>query len=311
MKNYRNQEYWDNEEREKTILRNKFGNAINEITNEFYTMNSSDMGKLLKIYGNLHGWKAENYARETIPKWRSGQVKPSSQTLKRLIDLVPPYLSPEKRFKILEIILNKYGSNPQTQHITVNAKEPDEGLGNIDKALRNIAVTDELAYLPTNVMDTAKWLYDDDITTARAMLSRISAEKTKLLKESAIREINLLKRGIQSGKIESANYNVSTPGGNLEISVSTPSFCFIATACFGNTDPRTNVLRSWRDNTLKHYFIGRCFIAWYYRNGPTLSHFFTSNHIFLFITRFSLTCFVMCLQTINNLLHKITGDSHV
>lgn len=299
--------YWHNEPSKATILERKFGGAAEEITRAFYAMEAFKMDALLGKYGQLYGDKAEAYARKTMPKWRSGEVKLSGQTMERLIQLVPPYLTPQKRLELLELILKRHHREPETQHIQVNVKKPEEGLAEIDRALQRISATDELAFIPAEVMDTAKWLYADDVTTARGMLAQLSSAQTNALKASALREIELLQRTIRSGQVKSASYTVKTPGGNLSISASTPSFCFVATACFGNADPRTTVLREWRDTRLRHSWAGRRFVAWYYRNGPGLARVLASYSLTLGLTRAGLTCFVKVLQGISRLRRVLRG----
>jgi hypothetical protein len=302
---------WGNPESKATRLQKQFGGATAEITRAFYAMDTRKLSALLQRYGQLYGDKAEDYARRTMPKWRSGEVKLSGQTLERLIKLVPPYLNPEKRLELLELILKRHEREPNTQRIEVNIKKPEEGLAEIDRAMNKIAVIDELAYLPGDVMDTAKWLYADDLTTARAMLAKLSSVETRALKESATREIELLKRTIRSGQVQSASYTVKTPGGNLVVSATTPSFCFVATACFGNADPRTNTLRVWRDGTLKRYPAGRRFVAWYYRNGPTLARVLASHPVSLKLTRAGLNCFVAGLGGTATVRRIFKGGSNV
>ena len=310
-RNYRYRHAWNNPESKKTALERRFGGAANEITRAFYALDMRSIDALMRDYGKIYGKQAEDYARRTMPKWRSGTVNLSGQTLERLIQLVPPFLTPQKRLEILELILKRYERSPKTQRIEINVKKPDEGLAQIDNALRNIGVTDEMAYLPAGVMDTAKWLYADDVTTARAMLSKLSAAETRALKESAVREIELLKRTINSGQVKNANYTVNTPGGNLVISASTPSFCFVATVCFGNTDPRTNTLRKWRDETLRHSPVGRRFIIWYYGNGPRLAQVIGSSYASLLLTRATLTFFVVVLRSAIKLRQKSRWRNHV
>lgn len=48
--------------------------------------------------------------------------------------------------------------------------------------------------------------------------------------------------------------------------------CFVATACYGDTaHPTVVILRSFRDNVLRHSAMGRAFMVWYYRYGPSLA----------------------------------------
>ena len=49
--------------------------------------------------------------------------------------------------------------------------------------------------------------------------------------------------------------------------------CFVATAVYGTYDhPDVRTLRAYRDGTLRHSAVGRCFIRWYYRYGPGLAN---------------------------------------
>lgn len=46
--------------------------------------------------------------------------------------------------------------------------------------------------------------------------------------------------------------------------------CYIASHLYGIDDPRTNLLRDFRDSCLLKYFLGRAFISIYYLASPTL-----------------------------------------
>jgi hypothetical protein len=46
--------------------------------------------------------------------------------------------------------------------------------------------------------------------------------------------------------------------------------CYIASHLYGNYDPRTDSLREFRDRYLQGSYIGRRFIACYYRHSPAL-----------------------------------------
>jgi hypothetical protein len=217
--------------------------------------------------------------------------------MERLIELVPAYLNGEQRFKILQTIAAHTRSYPKRIVVEVKSDNPDEGLSQIDRALASIQVTDELANIPQKVLDAATWLYDDDSTVARRLLVDIAKIETEKLKESAEKEIALLKRAILSGQIKVANYEVKTPGGILEIRVF-PSKkassaggidCFMATACFGRYDHRTDTFRMWRDSSLQHYSLGRTFISWYYANGKLLCGIIEKRPFLLRCTRVTLT----------------------
>lgn len=288
-RSYRYRNWGNNPPSKYSKLQGLFGDAVAEIRRQFFKLDREAMNELLCDYGEMHGQAAENYARATMPKWKSGSTKLSGQTMERLIELVPPYLTPKQRLEILQIILAKHKKVAPTITIKVNSKEPAAGLSEVDAALRKIEVTDELAYLPAQVMEAAKWLYDDDVTAARGVMISLAAAETSALKQSAEREINLLKRTLNSGQVKAASYSVKTPGGNLNIVAYTPSKCFVATACFGQNDDRTKFFRSWRDTFLAESELGRDFIVWYYNNGELLANVLARNRALLWVTKFILT----------------------
>ena len=45
--------------------------------------------------------------------------------------------------------------------------------------------------------------------------------------------------------------------------------CYIATLCYGSSDPKTIALKEFRDNTLNHYLLGRLFINSYQIISPS------------------------------------------
>ncbi|MBI6856087.1 hypothetical protein YA0002_25320 [Pseudomonas cichorii] len=224
-------------------------------------------------YGTIHGTSASQYATKTFPKWKDGTTKLSGQTMERLVELVPPYLEPEQRYEILLKVLKKHKKIPPSCTIRVNIKEPADGFRQINDVLQSLESTDPLAYLPKHVMEAAKWLYDDDVTTARSLIAEATNIEIDILRNDAMRQINLLRRTIESGQVKSANYSVETPVGRVSVVAYSPSKCFVATVCFGNESAETQVLRKWRDNVLLEHHYGREFIVWYYTHGEKLAGF--------------------------------------
>ncbi len=248
-----------------------FGGAVGDMRKAFLSLDEDALDSLMSDYGSMHGDAAERYARKTYSSWKSGSTKLSGQTLERLVELIQPYLEPEQRHDILLKVLNKHKRSGTHQSIRINIKEPAEGFRQIDAALERLRSEDPLAFIPEHVMEAAKWLYDDDMTAARAMLAEATRAETDILRANAIKEVGLLKRTISSGQVKSANYSVKTPVSTLSVVAYTPSKCFVATVCFGADAPETNALRAWRDDYLIHKPIGRDFIVWYYTNGEAIA----------------------------------------
>src|SRR5262245_31140650 len=82
-------------------LESMFGDAVGDVRNAFLTLDNDAREALLDDYESFHGDSAARYARNTFPKWQNGTTQLSGQTMERLIELVPPYLSADQRFQLL------------------------------------------------------------------------------------------------------------------------------------------------------------------------------------------------------------------
>lgn len=280
---------WSNSPPSKyTILSGLFGSAVDQIREAFERLDQEALDELFADYGAIHGDSAEKYARKTYPKWKSGVTKLSGQTMERLVELVPPYLSPDQRFAILQSVLKLHKKSTPSKTIKINVKDPAQGFSELSHALSQMKHEDVLSHLPERVMKAASWLYDDDITAARSMLAQAERLENDLVRAKAEREIQLLERTITTGQVQAANYSVEMPSGTLNVVAYSPSKCFIATTCFGSDAPETELLREWRDIYLLERGWGRKFTVWYYRHGEDLSRILGKSALLLRSTRWVL-----------------------
>lgn len=279
-----------------SVLSGLLGEGVWDIRAAFLALDEDALDQLLDDYGQIHGASAGQYARKAYPKWKSGSTKLSGQTMQRLVELVPPYLEPDQRHHILLKVLKKHKRTPPSQTIRVNIKEPQEGFRQIDEALANVRASEPLAYLPEHVMEAAKWLYDDDVTAARAMLGESMKIETDMLRESAARELGLMRRTISNGQVKAATYTVETPVSRLHVIAYSPSKCYVATVCFGQHSPKTETLRTWRDDVLVNHRKGRDFIVWYYQNGQRLAEIAERHPLVRHISRLAIGFLASSIQ---------------
>ena len=262
-----------------SVLSGLFGAAVGEIRHAFLSFDEEARDELLSDYGAIHGDSAEKYARKTFPKWKSGETNLSGQTMERLIELVPPYLAQQQRFSILQLVLKRHKKSAPDRTIRINVKEPASGFSQLQSALKSMSHDDVLAHLPESVMKAASWLYDDDITASRAMLAEAERRENDLIRSKAAREIELLRKTISTGQVQTANYSVEMPAGRLYVIAYSPSKCFVATVCFGENAPETISLRNWRDSYLVEKDWGRRFIVWYYKNGENFANIVAGSDV--------------------------------
>lgn len=264
-----------------------FGGAVGEIRRAFENLEADALDELFSDYGAIHGDSAERYARKTFPSWQSGATKLSGQTMERLVALVPPYLSPEQRFSILQSVLKLHKKKSVTKPtiIRINVKEPAKGFAELEQELASMSHDDILAHLPEHVMKAASWLYDDDMTATRAMLAEAERFENDTIRTKATREIALFRKTISSGQVKAAQYDVEMPAGKLRVIALTPSKCFVATVCFGEAAPETETLRKWRDEYLIEQDWGCGFIVWYYNNGEKFAQIVSRSLVLKIVTK--------------------------
>lgn len=214
---------WDRKPSRLSTLRSTLGDAVGDIRSKFLALGSADMQRLLHGYGSRYGEKAAQYALKTLPKWRSGAVRLSGQTMERLVELVPPFLSAAERIVLLEKIVEKNRKHAPHVCVRVDATTPTAGLAELDRALAGMRHTDLLAHLPPKVMDVATWLYANDITAARAVIANMESRENETVRAAAQREIDLLRRVVAAGQVKNATYCVRMPAGSLSVVVSTPA----------------------------------------------------------------------------------------
>jgi hypothetical protein len=206
-------------------LHRLIGSAVGEIKKEFFLIGPEARDSLFTKYGLEYGARAEAYARNTFGKWKTGNTALSGQTMERLIQLVPPYLSSEKRYALLQIIVDvsskPLGYTPD-RVVRIDTESPHVGISEVRQALSEMKVTAPLAHVSNNVMEAANWLYDDDITVARAMLVQIAALHYDSIRKSAYRDLELIFDSITAGQIKTATYRVPAPSCTIVVQIFTP-----------------------------------------------------------------------------------------
>ena len=123
------------------------------------------------------------------------------------------------------------------------------------------------------------------------MLAEAERLENDIIRASSVREIELLKKTISTGQVKAASYYVDMPSGKLNVIAFSPSYCFIATECFGGEAQETKVLRQWRDSYLLHRSIGREFVVWYYKNGESIAGFIAKSPVIKYFTKLTISIF--------------------
>ncbi len=145
-----------------------------------------------------------------------------------------------------------------------------------------------------------------NITGSSKMIEyAISADRVGVLTETELDAYNM-KGTVFLKNLDEAEY-VTLQDGNPVIGIKvlhtdltysgtpslTPSFCYVATASYGDYDKTpVVVLRQFRDSVLMQSEIGRAFVDFYYEVSPPIADFIAGSEVLKAISRLILTPFV-------------------
>jgi hypothetical protein len=77
--------------------------SVNEyLENEFFNADEKTFSNIVSLYAELYGIGPRNYLVQTYHLWKSKSVKPNPTTIYNILRCIPPFLTFEKRFFILE-----------------------------------------------------------------------------------------------------------------------------------------------------------------------------------------------------------------
>lgn len=255
----------------------KLGPIVTDVQSAFFDLKEDQLKDLLIRYGADHGVKAQNYAQETYPLWKHGVRKMSGQTMERLLNLVPKYLSTDERYKITKRLCLHH-TEKQLVNIRINKEEISEGIKKIDAVLDSFIVSQSIKHLPSHVTDTATWLNDDDVTVSRTLLSRIDHEESLLVKAIVNKNRENLIRILNDKAVNSLTETIEFPTGTITITLYKDSFCVVASYLYESTSHADVLsLRKFRDRHLVSFALGQRFVHWYYLNGTAMVEFLKSH----------------------------------
>lgn len=90
---------------------------------------------------------------------------------------------------------------------------------------------------------------------------------------------------------------VDSYDGDYPTSSDSSSNCFIATAAYGTPfDPKIDVLRTWRDDSLQKSILGRSFIKFYYSISPPIANIISMSIFLRWLVRISISPIIILLK---------------
>ena len=183
--------------REAEALSQELGGTDTDVKEYFFSLPKSKLQIILDKYERKHGRQARDYAEDTLPKWKTGQVHMSGMVAERLFSLLPPTMPIESKFKLTESLWNHVGpSSNKTYYI------------GLDVDIQEISqrVKDHLAKVvtPYEIADSMEsrfnWLSQGDIETKQKLLNYFREQEKSLLSTALSTQLPILLNHLQSDK---------------------------------------------------------------------------------------------------------------
>lgn len=201
------------------VLYQMFGDLVNEVKHAFLTLDEDTFARLIHDYRSVYGDKAAEYAIQTYPLWKNHRVRLSGQTMERLLQQVPPYLSEDVRYSVLVKLLRQGNPAVATSKLVLNLVSEASALNELEKAYRYTNAETAMEDLPERIHDAALWLNAKNPVQANEILIKADMEVHGVQRRAAKRVLDDIAMAIKSKKLTKPHYSIAVPGRILTIIV--------------------------------------------------------------------------------------------
>jgi hypothetical protein len=210
--------FWEYQQR---TLRGRLSAALNgfdrDILEYFYSLTPDQLAHLINIYSESYGEGPAAYARRTYAGWKDGKVRPSAQTIHRLLDSLPLVLDFDGKCELLRRLRERHR---RLEHHSLKVRA-DDWKEHVIPLVRTVIQKAYRANLPEAVERRLTWLSNGDMQTARAILAHSQALEGAVavtLLQDEMRNIeNALTNLDGKGKV---THTIRLPYGEIHLKIS-------------------------------------------------------------------------------------------
>jgi hypothetical protein len=202
-------------------LRARLSAALNgfdkDVLERFYSLTPDQLARLFNIYSNSYGDGPAAYARKTYTGWKNGAVRPSAQTINRLLDSLPLVLNFDGKCDLLRKLRERHR---RYEYYSLKVKA-DDWQEHVVPLVRAVIQKAYRANLPEVVERRLTWLSNGDMQTARALLGHAQALEgavaVNLLQDEMQNIENALTNLDGKGKV---THTIRLPYGQIQLKIS-------------------------------------------------------------------------------------------
>lgn len=162
-------------------LSDELGGTDEDVKAYLFSLPDKKLDEILEKYKTKYGDKVHDYARLTLPAWKSGKRHMSGLVAGRMYSLLPPLMPLETKYKLVESLWNHVGpSSQKTFYVGPTTQSSD-----IKVTVNEYLVKKVINYeIPKKFEKRFDWLSDGDVGTKQQLLNYFRGKEKKLADEA-------------------------------------------------------------------------------------------------------------------------------
>ena len=200
-------------------LYGKYGPAFDQIKAVFFSLDNNRINSLLIAYGKRHGVAAQNYACETYSSWKSGRVTMAGQTVTRLFDLLPRFMTHEEKLDLIKSLREQTLKRLRKANVSLTIGHASDLTTVLNQVMGLVRRVGEIE-LPQDFYEIQGWIAEADAqalnSLARDMEQYIAVQRlTDLMVQLA--NISLLRQVAELGLSVKVHTHFEVPTATVDI----------------------------------------------------------------------------------------------
>ena len=176
--------------REARELSAELGGTDTDVKEWFFKLAVPERNKILEKYEAAYGQKAADYARKTIPKWKSGATQMSGMVASRLFSLLPPLMPIQEKFGLVDTLW-LHVAPKRKRLVKAGLDTPvDEVVEAVEREVKTLSTDWRL---PAQMKKRFEWLSQSDSATYEELLAHLKHQERTLAEEVLRTQIPQLK----------------------------------------------------------------------------------------------------------------------
>lgn len=176
-------------------LSRELGGTDRDVKSYFFALSPHELDAILIAYGKQFGDMSEQYARETMPRWKSGKVKMSGTVAERLFKLLPPRMPIGEKYKLTEGLWTHFGPSSKKRLRIGLATGLNEVIAEIDKHINQVVTSHKI---PKAMEARFHWLSDGDVEVKQRLLNHLRGLERKLVSDGARLQLPVMVEHLKS-----------------------------------------------------------------------------------------------------------------